>query len=156
MTWKCAVVNIPFGGGKGGVTCNPKNLSMGELERLTRRYASAILPLIGPDKDIPAPDVYTTPQIMIWMLDEYEVIMGRHLPGVITGKPVPLFGSLGRGDSTARGGVYVIREAAKVKGLKTQGATQAVQGYGNAGQFRAQVGRRDPGPEYSSNTYRYQ
>ena len=140
MTWKTSVVDIPLGGGKGGVICDPKSLSMGELERLSRAYMRAVAYFIGPEKDVPAPDVYTTPQIMTWMLDEYEVIMGRHLPGVITGKPVSLFGSLGRGDSTARGGVYVIREAAKVKGLQTQGATQAVQGYGNAGQFAHKLG----------------
>ena len=87
MTWKCAVVNIPYGGGKGGVTCNPKELSMGELERLTRRYASAILPIIGPEKDIPAPDVYTTPQIMAWIMDTYSMNMGYPVTGVVTGKP---------------------------------------------------------------------
>ena len=100
MTWKCAVVNIPFGGGKGGVTCNPKEMSMGELERLTRRYASAILPLIGPEKDIPAPDVYTTPQIMAWIMDTYSMTKGYPVPGVVTGKPISLGGSLGRNEAT--------------------------------------------------------
>jgi len=96
---------------------------------------------IGPDKDVPAPDVYTTPQIMAWMMDEYEVITGRHLPGIITGKPVHLFGSLGRGDATARGGIYTVREAVKTLGLNPQGATAAIQGYGNAGQFAHKLGR---------------
>jgi glutamate dehydrogenase (NAD(P)+) len=114
MTWKTSVVDIPLGGGKGGIICDPKNLSQGELERLSRGFMRKIAHFIGPEKDVPAPDVYTTPQIMAWMLDEYEVIMGRHLPGVITGKPLNLFGSLGRGDATARGGVYTVREAAKV------------------------------------------
>ncbi len=141
MTWKTSVVDIPLGGGKGGVICDPKSMSMGELERLSRGYMRAVAYFIGPEKDVPAPDVYTTPQIMAWMMDEYEVIMGRHLPGIITGKPVHLFGSLGRGDATARGGVYVVREAARVKGLNTQGATAAIQGYGNAGQFAHQLGR---------------
>ena len=108
MTWKCAVVNIPFGGGKGGVTCNPKALSLGELERLTRRYTSAILPLIGPEKDIPAPDVYTTPQIMAWIMDTYSMNMGYPVPGVVTGKPISLGGSLGRNEATGRG-VYLYR-----------------------------------------------
>ncbi len=135
MTWKCAVVDIPLGGGKGGVICNPKEMSPGELERLSRGYIRAIGHYIGPDIDVPAPDVYTNPQIMAWMLDEYEKLVGRHAPGVITGKPVPLGGSKGRGDATARGGIYCIREAAKVLGLDLAGATVAIQGYGNAGQF---------------------
>ncbi|HEX9117162.1 MAG TPA: Glu/Leu/Phe/Val dehydrogenase [Anaerolineae bacterium] len=141
MTWKTSVVDIPLGGGKGGVICDPKSLSVGELERLSRGYMRAVAYFIGPEKDVPAPDVYTTPQIMAWMMDEYEVIMGRHLPGIITGKPLNLGGSLGRGDATARGGVYVVREAAKVHGLKTEGATAAIQGYGNAGQFAHQLSR---------------
>src|SRR5512142_2849113 len=141
MTWKTSVVDIPLGGGKGGVICDPKSLSIGELERLSRGYMRAVAYFIGPEKDVPAPDVYTTPQIMAWMMDEYEVIMGRHLPGIITGKPVNLFGSLGRGDATARGGVYVVREAAKVMNLKTEGATAAIQGYGNAGQYAHELGR---------------
>lgn len=139
MTWKTAVVDIPLGGGKGGVICNPKLLSVGELERLSRGFIRQVAYFIGPDKDVPAPDVYTTPQIMAWMMDEYEIIRGRHLPGVITGKPVPLFGSLGRGDATARGGIYVAREAAKALGINLQGATAAIQGYGNAGQFAHQL-----------------
>jgi glutamate dehydrogenase (NAD(P)+) len=137
MTWKTAVVDIPLGGSKGGVVCSPKNMSPGELERLSRGYMRRVAHIIGPEKDVPAPDVYTTPEIMAWMLDEYETITGRHLPGVITGKPVPLFGSLGRGDATARGGISTVREAAKVLGLDLQGATVAVQGFGNVGGWAA-------------------
>jgi len=140
MTWKTSVVDIPLGGSKGGVICDPHSLSHGELERLSRGYMRKVAYFIGPDKDVPAPDVYTTPQIMAWMMDEYEVIMGRHLPGVITGKPAPLFGSLGRGDATARGGIYTIREAARVLGLDLQDAPTAIQGYGNAGQFAHKLG----------------
>ncbi len=135
MTWKCAVVGIPYGGGKGGVICNPKELSERELEGIARGFVRAIGRFIGPEKDIPAPDVYTTPQIMAWMMDEYSKIVGYNSPGVITGKPLPLGGSLGRGDATARGTVYCIIEAAKVLGLELKGATVAIQGYGNAGYF---------------------
>jgi len=134
MTWKCALVNIPLGGGKGGIICNPKELSPGELERLSRGYIRALGRFIGPESDVPAPDVYTNPQIMAWMMDEYQTIVGFHAPGVITGKPIPLGGSEGRGDATARGGMYVIREAAKTLGIDLRGATVAIQGYGNAGQ----------------------
>ncbi|MBM4456770.1 MAG: Glu/Leu/Phe/Val dehydrogenase [Chloroflexi bacterium] len=141
MTWKTSVVDIPLGGGKGGVICDPKALSEGELERLSRGYIRRVAYFIGPDKDVPAPDVYTTPQIMAWMMDEYETITGRHLPGIITGKPVQLFGSLGRGDATARGGIYVTREAARALSLNLQGATAAIQGYGNAGQYAHLLGR---------------
>ncbi|HEY3378623.1 MAG TPA: Glu/Leu/Phe/Val dehydrogenase [Armatimonadota bacterium] len=133
MTWKTAVVGLPYGGGKGGIICNPKELSESELERLSRGYIRAIGDFIGDDVDIPAPDVYTTPQIMAWMMDEYSVIRGRNIPGVITGKPVLLGGSLGRGDATARGAVYMVREAAKYLHLELEGATIAIQGYGNAG-----------------------
>lgn len=139
MTWKCAVVDIPYGGGKGGVVCNPKELSTGELERIARGYIRAIGRFIGPEKDIPAPDVYTTPQIMAWMMDEYSKITGYNVPGVITGKPIPLGGSLGRGDATARGTVYTVLEAAKVLGVNLKGASVAVQGYGNAGYFAANL-----------------
>ncbi len=139
MTWKCAVVDIPYGGGKGGVICNPKELSTEELERLSRGYIRAIGRFIGPERDIPAPDVYTTPQIMAWMMDEYSKIVGYNEPGVLTGKPIPIGGSLGRGDATARGAVYTILEAAKVIGLNLKGATVAVQGYGNAGYFAAKL-----------------
>jgi len=135
MTWKCAVVDIPYGGGKGGVVCNPKELSIGETERVARGFIRAIGWFIGPDKDIPAPDVYTTPQIMGWMMDEYATIVGHNAPGVITGKPIPLGGSLGRGDATARGTVYCVIEAAKVLDLDLKGATVAIQGYGNAGYY---------------------
>lgn len=139
MTWKCAVVDIPYGGGKGGVICNPKELSLGEVERVARGYIRAIGRFIGPERDIPAPDVYTTPQIMGWMVDEYSTIVGYNAPGVITGKPIPLGGSLGRGDATARGAVYTILEAANVIDLNLKGATVAVQGYGNAGYFAAKL-----------------
>ncbi len=135
MTWKCAVVDIPLGGGKGGVVCNPKELSMGELERLSRGYIRALGHYIGPETDIPAPDVYTTPQIMAWMMDEYSKMVGHNAHGVITGKPIPLGGSEGRGDATARGGMYCIREAAQTLGIDLGAAAVAVQGYGNAGQF---------------------
>ncbi len=135
MTWKTAVVDIPLGGGKGGVICNPKEMSQGELERLSRGYIRAIAKFIGPEIDVPAPDVYTNPQIMAWMMDEYSIITGYNVPGVITGKPLPLGGSAGRGDATARGGVYTIREAAKVLNLNLKGAPCAIQGYGNAGYF---------------------
>lgn len=133
MTWKTAVVDIPLGGGKGGVICNPKEMSQGELERLSRAYIRQIARILGPELDVPAPDVYTTPQIMAWMMDEYSTIVGHNAPGVITGKPIPLGGSAGRGDATARGGIYCVREAAKVLGIDLLGATAAVQGYGNAG-----------------------
>jgi len=133
MTWKCAVVDIPLGGGKGGVICNPKEMSNGELERLSRGYIDAIWEFIGPDRDIPAPDVYTNPQIMGWMMDEYSKLRGQCTPGVITGKPLAVGGSLGRGDATARGGVYTIIEAASHLGVDLSSATVAIQGYGNAG-----------------------
>jgi glutamate dehydrogenase (NAD(P)+) len=133
MTWKTACVGIPLGGGKGGVICNPKEMSLGELERLSRAYIDAIGAIIGPELDIPAPDVYTTPQIMAWMVDEFAKIRGYNAPGVITGKPIALGGSEGRGDATARGAVYTIREASKRLNIPLKGATVAVQGYGNAG-----------------------
>jgi glutamate dehydrogenase (NAD(P)+) len=135
MTWKCAVVDIPLGGGKGGVVCNPKELSLGELERLSRGYIRALGHYIGPHTDVPAPDVYTNPQIMAWMMDEYSHMIGHNAPGVITGKPIPLGGSEGRGDATARGGMYCIRETAKTLGIDLRHATIAIQGYGNAGRF---------------------
>ncbi len=137
MTWKTAVVDIPLGGGKGGITCNPKELSDGEKERLARAYIRAIGHELGVDRDVPAPDVYTTPQIMAWMLDEYETMMGHSHPGMITGKPIPIGGSQGRGDATARGGIFCVREAGKVLNLDVAKATYAVQGFGNAGQFAA-------------------
>ena len=140
MTWKASVVDIPLGGGKGGIVCNPKELSETEKERLARAYVRAIGRALGVTKDVPAPDVYTTPQIMAWMMDEYETMVGEKHPGVITGKPLPLGGSQGRIDATARGGVYVTREAAKVFGINLQGGTMAVQGFGNAGQHAALLG----------------
>ena len=137
MTWKTAVVDIPLGGGKGGVICDPKGMSRGELERLSRGSMRKVAYFIGPDRDVPAPDVNTTPDVMAWMMDEYEVITGRHLPGAITGKPVHIFGSLGRGDATARGGIYTVIEAAKLIGLDLQNATVAIQGFGNVGGWAA-------------------
>jgi glutamate dehydrogenase (NAD(P)+) len=137
MTWKTAVVDIPLGGGKGGVTCNPKEMSEREKQRLARAYMRAAARILSVSKDVPAPDVYTNPQIMAWMMDEYEVLVGEHHPGVITGKPIPLGGSEGRGDATARGGVYALREAGRVLGIDLQGKTMAIQGFGNAGQFAA-------------------
>jgi glutamate dehydrogenase (NAD(P)+) len=141
MTWKTSVVDIPLGGGKGGIICNPKVMSPGELERLSRAYIRQVGRIIGEEVDVPAPDVYTTPQIMAWMMDEYSFMRGYNVPGVITGKPIPLGGSEGRGDATARGGMYCVREAAKVLGLDTRGATMAIQGFGNAGQFAATLGQ---------------
>ena len=140
MTWKTAVVDIPLGGGKGGVTCNPKTMSEREKQRLARAYIRAVARILSVSKDVPAPDVYTTPQIMAWMMDEYEVITGEHHPGVITGKPIPLGGSEGRGDATARGGIYIVREAGKVLGIDLKGKTMAIQGFGNAGQFATLLG----------------
>jgi glutamate dehydrogenase (NAD(P)+) len=140
MTWKCAVVDIPLGGGKGGVICNPKEMSQGELERLSRAYIRALARAIGPETDVPAPDVYTTPQIMAWMMDEYSRICQRNRFGVITGKPLAVGGSPGRDDATARGGWYVIREAAAECGVDLAGATVAVQGYGNAGYYATALG----------------
>ncbi|MBN1814357.1 MAG: Glu/Leu/Phe/Val dehydrogenase [Anaerolineae bacterium] len=140
MTWKTAVMDIPLGGGKGGIICNPKEMSERELERLSRAYIRQVGRIIGEEVDVPAPDVYTTPQIMAWMMDEYSFIRGYNVPGVITGKPIPLGGSQGRGDATARGGMTCVREAGKVLGIELQGATAAIQGYGNAGQFAHSLG----------------
>jgi glutamate dehydrogenase (NAD(P)+) len=140
MTWKCSLLDLPLGGGKGGVICNPKELSAGELERLSRAYIRAIYKVIGPDCDVPAPDVYTTPQIMAWMMDEYCTLVGHNACGVITGKPVVLGGSEGRGDATARGGWFVIREAAKDNNIDLTKAKIAIQGFGNAGSHAAALG----------------
>jgi glutamate dehydrogenase (NAD(P)+) len=137
MTWKCAVMDLPLGGAKGGVICNPKEMSQGELERLSRAYIQAIYHLIGPDKDVPAPDVYTNPQIMAWMMDEYSKIAGKNQFGVITGKPLAVGGSKGRDKATAWGGMVAIQEAAGVLGIDLTKATVAVQGYGNAGYYAA-------------------
>jgi glutamate dehydrogenase (NAD(P)+) len=133
MTWKCALLGLPLGGGKGGIICNPKELSEGELERLSRAYIDQIWQFIGPNRDIPAPDVYTTPQVMAWMMDEYSKIAGKNTFGCITGKPVCIGGSCGREDATARGGMFTIREAAKALNINLKNATVAIQGYGNAG-----------------------
>lgn len=140
MTWKTAVVDIPLGGGKGGVVCAPRQLSEGEQERLARAYIRALADIFGIDKDVPAPDVYTNPRIMSWMMDEYETITRRHEPGVITGKPLPLGGSEGRSDATARGGMIAVRRAAEMLGIDLGGLSMAVMGFGNAGQFAALLG----------------
>jgi glutamate dehydrogenase (NAD(P)+) len=139
MTWKTSVMDIPLGGGKGGVICSPQELSQGELERLSRGYMRQIGPMLGLNQDVPAPDVYTTPQIMAWMMDEYSAAHGHNEFGVITGKPIALGGSQGRGDATARGGMHTVREAARVLDLDLSGATAAIQGYGNAGQYAHQL-----------------
>jgi glutamate dehydrogenase (NAD(P)+) len=133
MTWKCATVGIPYGGGKGGVICDTKILSRGEIERLTRRYAFEIAPIIGPDSDIPAPDVYTDEQTMAWIMDTISMVRGHTQLGVVTGKPISLGGSQGRGEATARGCLYALREACNVKGLSLKGARVAIHGFGNAG-----------------------
>jgi glutamate dehydrogenase (NAD(P)+) len=137
MTWKCAVVNIPFGGAKGGITVDPKKLSLAENERLTRRYTSEIAIVLGHDRDIPAPDVYTTPQHMAWIMDTFSMTQGYSTLGVVTGKPIPLGGSAGRNEATAEGCFVSIDEAAKRMRMALKGATAAVQGYGNAGAFVA-------------------
>ncbi|HZE72799.1 MAG TPA: Glu/Leu/Phe/Val dehydrogenase [Pyrinomonadaceae bacterium] len=139
MTWKCATVGIPYGGGKGGVICDPKSLSQGELERLTRRYAFEIAPIIGPDRDIPAPDVYTDQQTMAWIMDTISMVRGHTELGVVTGKPISLGGSQGRNEATARGCLYALREACRVKNLPLKGARVAVHGFGNAGAHIARL-----------------
>ncbi|MCL5100555.1 MAG: Glu/Leu/Phe/Val dehydrogenase [Candidatus Marsarchaeota archaeon] len=139
MTWKCSLANIPFGGAKGGVICNPKELNNTELENLSRGYMRAIHDFVGPKIDVPAPDVYTNPQIMAWMLDEYITLTGHEEFGVITGKPTEVGGSEGRFDSTAMGGMYVLRESAKLLNFKTKNAKIAIQGFGNAGKFAFQI-----------------
>ncbi len=135
MTWKCSLLGLPLGGGKGGVICNPKEMSMGEQERLCRGYIDMLWQNIGPEKDVPAPDVYTTPQMMAWMMDQYSKHTGSNSFGMITGKPLVVGGSLGRGDSTARGGLFTLREAAKEFNIDLAKSTVAIQGYGNAGSF---------------------
>jgi glutamate dehydrogenase (NAD(P)+) len=139
MTWKTATVNIPFGGGKGGVICDPKRMSKPELERMTRRYASEILPVIGPEQDIPAPDVYTDPQTMAWIMDTYSMMKGYSALGVVTGKPVSIGGSEGRKEATARGCLVVVEEACKLKKMPLRGASVAIQGFGNAGSLIARL-----------------
>jgi glutamate dehydrogenase len=137
MTLKCGIANLPYGGGKGGIICEPREMSFRELERLSRGYVRAISQVVGPSKDIPAPDVYTNSQIMAWMMDEYSRIREHDSPGFITGKPLVLGGSLGRDSATARGVTIAIQEAAKVKGIDLMGARVVVQGFGNAGGYLA-------------------
>ncbi|HXT63175.1 MAG TPA: Glu/Leu/Phe/Val dehydrogenase, partial [Pyrinomonadaceae bacterium] len=143
MTWKCATVGIPYGGGKGGVVCDPKSLSKSELERLTRRYAFEIAPIIGPDRDIPAPDVYTDSQTMAWIMDTISMVRGHTELGVVTGKPLSLGGSQGRHEATARGALYALREACVVKGMSLKDARVAVQGFGNAGAIITELVAKD-------------
>ena len=139
MTWKTATVNIPFGGGKGGVICDPKRMTKSELERMTRRYASEILPIIGPEQDIPAPDVYTDSQTMAWIMDTYSMTKGYSSLGVVTGKPLSIGGSEGRAEATARGCIVAVEEACKVKKINLRGAAVAIQGFGNAGSVAAKL-----------------
>jgi glutamate dehydrogenase (NAD(P)+) len=139
MTWKCAVVNIPFGGAKGGVTCDPSRMSQREIERLTRRYIWEISPIIGPDSDIPAPDVNTNPQVMAWIVDTYSVFKGYTCSSVVTGKPVDIGGSLGRLKATSRGAIFTLRETAKILNIDLSRATAVIQGYGNVGYHAAEL-----------------
>jgi glutamate dehydrogenase (NAD(P)+) len=139
MTWKCAVVNLPFGGAKGGVICDPSKLSVGELERLTRRYTAGIIATLGPDSDVPAPDVNTNERVMAWIMDTYSMRMGHTVTAVVTGKPVEMGGSLGRREATGRGCMLVTREALKHLGMPIQGTTVAVQGFGNVGSVSADL-----------------
>jgi glutamate dehydrogenase (NAD(P)+) len=139
MTWKTATVNVPLGGAKGGVVCDPKRMSKGELERMTRRYASEILPIIGPDQDIPAPDVYTDAQTMAWIMDTYAMTVGHAAQAVVTGKPLCLGGSAGRDEATGQGLLYVVEEACKLKKIALRGASVAIQGFGNAGATAARL-----------------
>ncbi len=137
MTWKCALVGIPFGGAKGGVICDPKKLSRLELQKMTRRYTSEIINEIGPEKDIPAPDVGTNPTVMAWIFDTYSMNVGHSVLGVVTGKPLNIGGSLGRLEATSRGALYCIREAMRKQGRTIEGTTVAVQGFGNVGSYLA-------------------
>ena len=139
MTWKCATVNIPYGGAKGGVICDPKSMSAGEKERLTRRYTSEILPIIGPDRDIPAPDVYTDAQTMAWIMDTYSSTLGYSSLGVVTGKPVELGGTKGRHEATGRGVMYTVEEACRFLKMPLKDSRVAVQGFGNVGHIAAQM-----------------
>lgn len=139
MTWKCSVVDLPFGGGKGGVTCDPSKLSIGEIERITRRYAAELVEVIGPDKDVPAPDVGTTPQIMAWFMDTYSMHVRQNVPGVVTGKPIEIGGSRGRVEATGRGvSLVVLDELEKLK-IPAKGARVIVQGFGNVGSITAKL-----------------
>ena len=139
MTWKCAVAHIPFGGGKGGIVCDPTRMSKRELEALTRRYIAEIMDAIGPEKDVPAPDVNTNDQVMAWIMDTYSMHVGHTATAVVTGKPVELGGSLGRREATGRGVMIVTREAAKHLGIDIKGATIAIQGFGNVGSVSAEL-----------------
>lgn len=139
MTWKCALMGLPYGGAKGGICCEPWNLSQGELERLTRRYTSEIIDLLGPDKDIPAPDMYTNEQTMAWIMDTYSTNVGHTVPSVVTGKPVSIGGSLGRLEATGRGVAYCARRAVSYIGLKTNTPSVVVQGFGNVGAVAARL-----------------
>ncbi|MGH2733959.1 MAG: Glu/Leu/Phe/Val family dehydrogenase [Actinomycetota bacterium] len=139
MTWKCAIVNIPFGGAKGGVAVDPKQLSRAELERMTRRYASEILPLIGPERDIPAPDMNTNEEIMSWIMDTYSINQGYSVPGVVTGKPVSIGGSRGRSGATSRGVMYMVFSTLKSLGMGIEEVGVAIQGHGKVGGFAAQL-----------------
>ncbi len=139
MTWKCAVVNVPFGGAKGGVKCDPSRMSKGEVERITRRYIWEISPIIGPDSDIPAPDINTNPQVMAWIVDTYSVFKGFTCPSIVTGKPIEIGGSLGRLKATSRGAIFVLREVAKLMNLDLSGAKVVVQGFGNVGYHFAEL-----------------
>jgi glutamate dehydrogenase (NAD(P)+) len=139
MTWKTATVNLPYGGAKGGIICDPKHMSKGELERMTRRYAAEIQPIIGPEIDIPAPDMYTDSQTMAWIMDTYSMTVGHASPGVVTGKPVSIGGSEGRADATGRGVLFVVEEACKVKKINLRGASVAIQGFGNVGSAVARL-----------------
>ncbi len=145
MTWKTAVSNIPLGGGKGGVICNPREMSQGELERLSRGFMRNIARYVGINQDVPAPDVHTNPQIMAWMLDEYEMLSGHKDPGVITGKPLALGGSAGRTPATAMGGLFTIRETARLLNMNLEGSSAAIQGYGNVGSFAHILGTNEFG-----------
>jgi glutamate dehydrogenase (NAD(P)+) len=139
MTWKCAVAHIPFGGGKGGIVCDPTRMSPRELEALTRRYVAEIIDAIGPEKDVPAPDVNTNDQVMAWVMDTYSMHVGHTETAVVTGKPIEMGGSLGRREATGRGVMIVTREAARHRGLQIQGATIAIQGFGNVGSVSAEL-----------------
>ncbi|MGQ3683483.1 MAG: Glu/Leu/Phe/Val family dehydrogenase [Candidatus Loosdrechtia sp.] len=139
MTWKCALMYIPYGGAKGGVQCNPEEMSQDELERMTRRYTTEIVQILGPDKDIPAPDLYTNAQTMAWMMDTYSMLQGNTIPGVVTGKPLLLGGSLGRAEGTGRGVAYMVTEAARVLGKYLRGLRVAIQGMGNVGSVAARL-----------------
>jgi glutamate dehydrogenase (NAD(P)+) len=139
MTWKCAVVDLPFGGGKGGVTCDPSTLSMNELERITRRYAAELVEVVGPDKDVPAPDVNTTPQVMAWFMDTYSMHVRQNTPGVVTGKPIEIGGSRGRVEATGRGVTICALDEMNEIGLRPEDVRIAIQGFGNVGRYAAKL-----------------